>query len=121
MTQALGEPFDTGIASLDRLGLTAYRVAEAGAVHDPLGRSAPAGGGAGVAGAGSGGGNAATGAGKRSAGHAGALTRIPGVGARSATAIVMRALHWPDAFWAADPELQRAAGVTEYGGAAPNG
>jgi 3-methyladenine DNA glycosylase/8-oxoguanine DNA glycosylase len=24
---------------------------------------------------------------------------------------VMRALHWPDAFWAADPELQRAAGV----------
>jgi AraC family transcriptional regulator, regulatory protein of adaptative response / DNA-3-methyladenine glycosylase II len=41
-----------------------------------------------------------------------ALGRIPGVGARNATAIVMRALHWPDAFPAADPSLQRAAGVT---------
>jgi 3-methyladenine DNA glycosylase/8-oxoguanine DNA glycosylase len=41
-----------------------------------------------------------------------ALTRIPGVDARSATAIVMRTLHWPDAFWAADPELKRAVGVS---------
>jgi AraC family transcriptional regulator, regulatory protein of adaptative response / DNA-3-methyladenine glycosylase II len=39
------------------------------------------------------------------------LTRIPGLDARSATTIVMRALHWPDAFWAADPQLQRSACV----------
>ena len=32
---------------------------------------------------------------------------------RTATAIVMRALHWPDAFPASDPSLQRAAGVTD--------
>jgi AraC family transcriptional regulator of adaptative response / DNA-3-methyladenine glycosylase II len=41
-----------------------------------------------------------------------ALTEMPGVGARTATAIVMRALHWPDAFPSSDPVLQRAAQVS---------
>lgn len=39
-----------------------------------------------------------------------ALRSIPGIGDRLATAIVMRALGWPDAFPATDPALLRAAG-----------
>jgi AraC family transcriptional regulator of adaptative response / DNA-3-methyladenine glycosylase II len=42
----------------------------------------------------------------------GALAEISGVGERTATAIVMRALQWPDAFPASDASLQRAAGVS---------
>jgi AraC family transcriptional regulator, regulatory protein of adaptative response / DNA-3-methyladenine glycosylase II len=41
-----------------------------------------------------------------------ALTGIPGLGPRIAAEIVMRALHWPDAFPSTDVSLQRAAGVT---------
>jgi AraC family transcriptional regulator of adaptative response / DNA-3-methyladenine glycosylase II len=41
-----------------------------------------------------------------------ALMEIDGVGHRVATAIVMRALSWPDAFPASDRALQRAAGVS---------
>lgn len=41
-----------------------------------------------------------------------ALAGIPGIGQRTATAIVRRALDWPDAFPAADASLWRAAGVT---------
>jgi AraC family transcriptional regulator of adaptative response / DNA-3-methyladenine glycosylase II len=41
-----------------------------------------------------------------------ALTRVPGVGARTAETIIMRALHWPDAFSSTDASLQHAAGVT---------
>jgi AraC family transcriptional regulator of adaptative response / DNA-3-methyladenine glycosylase II len=40
------------------------------------------------------------------------LTRITGVGARTAATVVMRALHWPDAFSSTDISLQHAAGVT---------
>jgi AraC family transcriptional regulator, regulatory protein of adaptative response / DNA-3-methyladenine glycosylase II len=111
VTEELGEPFDTGMGWLDRLGLTPYRVAEAGrfmthlgvptrraealallaqAMADAVLRLEP---------------------GSEVPATLEALSRIPGVDARSAMAIVMRALHWPDAFWAADPELQRAAGV----------
>ena len=111
VTRELGEPFDTGIASLDRLGLTPYRAAEAGRFMMELGvpvRRAEAV--SSVAQA------IADGALRLEPGcevpaTLEALTRIPGVDERTATAIVMRALHWPDAFWAADPELQRAAGV----------
>jgi AraC family transcriptional regulator of adaptative response / DNA-3-methyladenine glycosylase II len=111
VTRELGEPFDTGIASLDRLGLTPYRAAEAGRFMMELGvpvRRAEAV--SSVAQA------MADGALRLEPGcevpaTLEALTRIPGVDERTATAIVMRALHWPDAFWAADPELQRAAGV----------
>ena len=41
-----------------------------------------------------------------------ALAETFGVGERTATAIVMRALQWPDAFPSSDVSLQRAAGVT---------
>ena len=41
-----------------------------------------------------------------------ALAEVSGVGERTATAIVMRALQWPDAFPSSDVLLQRAAGVT---------
>jgi AraC family transcriptional regulator, regulatory protein of adaptative response / DNA-3-methyladenine glycosylase II len=41
-----------------------------------------------------------------------ALAQVAGVGERTATAIVMRALQWPDAFLPSDVSLQRAAGVT---------
>ena len=41
-----------------------------------------------------------------------ALAEIPGVGERTATTIVMRALDWPDAFPATDRTLWRAAGVS---------
>ena len=41
-----------------------------------------------------------------------ALAEVSGVGERTATAIVMRALQWPDAFPSSDASLQRAAGVT---------
>jgi AraC family transcriptional regulator, regulatory protein of adaptative response / DNA-3-methyladenine glycosylase II len=111
VTEELGEPFDSGIESLDRLGLTPYRVAEASRVMTQLGvpaRRAEAL--ASLAQA------VVDGAlrlepGSEVPGTLEGLIRIPGVDARSATAIVMRALHWPDAFWASDHELQRAAGV----------
>src|SRR6185503_17410313 len=41
-----------------------------------------------------------------------ALEQTPGVNARTAAAIAMRALHWPDAFPSTDRSLQRAAGAT---------
>ncbi len=41
-----------------------------------------------------------------------ALADVAGVGERTAAAIVMRALQWPDAFSPSDVSLQRAAGVT---------
>ena len=112
VTEELSEPFDTGIASLDRLALTPYRVAEAASFITRLGapaRRAEA---------------LATVAQAMAEGTLQlepgadveltleALTRIPGVGAQSATAIVMRALHWPDAFSPTDSTLQRAAGVS---------
>lgn len=111
VTLELGEPLDTGIASLDRLALTPYRVAEAARFMIELGvpaRRAEAL--ASVAQA------VADGElrlepGREVPATLEALTRVSGVDERSATAIVMRALHWPDAFWAADPELQRGAGV----------
>lgn len=40
------------------------------------------------------------------------LTRIAGVATRTAATVVMRALHWPDAFSSTDTTLQHAAGVT---------
>ena len=111
LTEELGEPFDTGIPPLDRLPLTPYRVADAASFMARMGvpaRRAEAL--AGVAEA------VAEGELQLEPGAdlpstLEALIRIPGIGARSATAIVMRALHWPDAFSANDPALQRAAGV----------
>jgi AraC family transcriptional regulator of adaptative response / DNA-3-methyladenine glycosylase II len=39
-----------------------------------------------------------------------ALRSLDGITSQAATAIVTQALHWPDGFAAADPQLQRAAG-----------
>ena len=111
LTEELGEAFDTGIETLDRLALTPYRVAEAASFMVGMGvpaRRAEAL--AAVAEA------MAEGALQLEPGAdlpstLESLIRIPGVGARSAMTIVTRALHWPDAFSATDPALQRAAGV----------
>lgn len=111
---ALGERFDTGIPSLDRLPPDARRVAAAGeaglvALGVDARRAAalvrvarhvvdgslcleP--------------GGDATAVRRR-------LMQIDGVGDRLATTIVMRALRWPDAFPFTDPALRRAAGAAD--------
>jgi AraC family transcriptional regulator, regulatory protein of adaptative response / DNA-3-methyladenine glycosylase II len=113
VTRSLGEPLATGIRGLDTLAPTADRVAGAGApVLATLGvppRRA----------------EAITAVARAVADgrlrlEPGAdvpttldvLTRVPGVGARTAETIIMRALHWPDAFSSTDASLQHAAGVT---------
>ena len=120
VTQELGEPFDTGIESLDRLGLTPYRVAEAGRFMTHLGvpaRRAEA-----LASLARGGGRrrAATGTGKRSTSHAGSTDPDPGhrcpqyhgdpdARAPLARCVLGRGSRAPTRGWRA-----------EYGGAAPN-
>jgi AraC family transcriptional regulator of adaptative response / DNA-3-methyladenine glycosylase II len=112
LTQALGQPIETGITALNRLGVTAEQVASAGAAA-----------------------LAALGVPRAESAAMAAMARavaerkvqlepgaeVPatllgltdgcGVSERTAQAIVMRALHWPDAFPAAEPSLPRAAGV----------
>jgi AraC family transcriptional regulator of adaptative response / DNA-3-methyladenine glycosylase II len=113
VTNALGESFPTGLPALGRLGLTADRVADAGApslsmlgVPSRRGEAVAA-----VARAVSRG-TLCLEPGADVHSTMGALTEIPGLGARTAEAIVMRALHWPDAFPSTDASLQRAAGAT---------
>ena len=112
VTRSLGEPLATGIRGLDTLAPTADRVAGAGApflsaLGVPRRRAEAL---AAVAGA------VAEGKLRLEPGAdvqatLDALTRTAGIGARTAAAIVMRALHWPDAFSSTDSSLQRAAGV----------
>jgi AraC family transcriptional regulator of adaptative response / DNA-3-methyladenine glycosylase II len=113
VTYALGEPFDTEVAGLDRLALTADRVAAAGALFlSQLGvphRQAEALAALASAVAQS---SLRLEPGADVPSTLRALRQIPGVGARTAAAIAMRALHWPDAFPSTDRSLQRAAGVT---------
>jgi AraC family transcriptional regulator of adaptative response / DNA-3-methyladenine glycosylase II len=113
VTEALGETIPTGVPSLNRLGLTPDRTADASVTYlSSLGvprlraKALVA-----VAAA------LAEGQLRLEPGSnvpytLQALSDIPGVGARLATTIVMRALHWPDAFPSGDPVLQRAAGVS---------
>jgi AraC family transcriptional regulator of adaptative response / DNA-3-methyladenine glycosylase II len=112
LIETLGEPIETGIPGLNRLTPTAERVASAGATFLtglglPRQRSEAT---VSVA--------AAVAAGKLHLEPGAdvqktllALRQISGIGERSATTIVVRALHWPDAFDANDLSLQRAAGV----------
>jgi AraC family transcriptional regulator of adaptative response / DNA-3-methyladenine glycosylase II len=113
LSEVLGQPMETGIPTLNRLTPTADRVADAGAgfltalgiserrseaivsvaaavadgrLHLEPGSDVPT--------------------------TLRALKQISGIGERAATAIVVRALHWPDAFDANDLSLQRSAGVT---------
>jgi AraC family transcriptional regulator of adaptative response / DNA-3-methyladenine glycosylase II len=109
----LGEPIETGIPVLTRLGLTADRVATAGASFLARLGVPPRRGEAVIA-------LARAVADGRLRLEPGvdvgstlrALREITGCGARASMAVVMRALHWPDAFTATDASLQRAAGVT---------
>ncbi|HWZ28372.1 MAG TPA: AlkA N-terminal domain-containing protein [Gemmatimonadales bacterium] len=112
VVQDLGEPIDSGVPALDRLAPSADQVADAGApglqalgmsrrraetlsalaraVADGVLRLEP---------------------GRDVAPTRDALRSIPGVGEPLAAAILLRALHWPDAFAEGDPVLQRAAGA----------
>ena len=113
VTQALGEPLAAGVRGLDTLAPTADRIAGAGAAFlSTLGvppRRAVA-----LAAM------AREVADGRLRLEPGAdvpatldiLTRVPGVGAHAAAAIIRRALHWPDAFSSSAASLQHAAGVT---------
>ena len=111
VTRELGEPFDTGIALLDRLGLTPFRLADAVRFMTHLGVPARQAEGLASLAQAMVDGQLRLEPGCEVPATLEALSRIPGVDARTATGVVMRALHWPDAFWAADPQLQRAAGV----------
>jgi AraC family transcriptional regulator of adaptative response / DNA-3-methyladenine glycosylase II len=113
VAQALGEPIETGIASLSHLPPAASRVANAGsagleALGIPKGRATAA-----VA--------VARLVAERKlvlmpGSDPGAtrqlLAGIDGVGDQLATVIVMRALSWPDAFPISDPTLQGVTGAT---------
>ena len=113
VVMALGEPVETGMPGLTRQLPTARRVAEAGTEALARGgmtrRSA----------------ELLTGIARRMAdatlrlepGDDPAATRralmaIEGMSDRLATAIVMRALYWPDAFPTSDPGLLRATGLS---------
>lgn len=119
IVEDLGEPIETGIPALARLSPNAARVATAGAsrltelgvpqrradaivavarlIADGALRLDP---GADVV-----------------ATHT-ALREGAGIGDGAATLIVMRALHWPDAFPATDRALERVAGTANGGGTA---
>src|SRR5262245_4275589 len=113
LTGALGEPLETEVAGLDRLSLKADRVAAAGpAFLSDLGvphRQAEALATLGAAVAQS---KLRLEPGADVSSTLQALKQIQGIDARTAAAIAMRALHWPDAFPSTDPSLQRAAGVS---------
>jgi AraC family transcriptional regulator of adaptative response / DNA-3-methyladenine glycosylase II len=111
ITRSLGEPLATGARGLDTLAPTADRIAEAGTPFlSTLGLP------------------------RRRAEVLGAIARLvadgrlrlepgadlpttldimmkAGLGARAASTIVTRALHWPDAFSSTDVSLQHAAGA----------
>jgi AraC family transcriptional regulator of adaptative response / DNA-3-methyladenine glycosylase II len=112
VAEALGEPIDGGAPGLTRLSPSAETVAGAGApalmrlgVPERIAEAIVA-----VARAASAGGLRLE-PGADASSTLDALTEIPAIGERTATAIVMRALQWPDAFPAGDPALQRAAGA----------
>ena len=112
VVEDLGEPINSGVPALDRVAPSADRVADAGgarlealgmsrrraetlsalarAVADGVLRLEP---------------------GREVAPTREALRSIAGVGEPLAAAILLRALHWPDAFSEGDPVLQRAAGA----------
>lgn len=86
VTHALGEPLDTGIAALSRTPPGAARIVIAGTIRLEPGSDVAA--------------------------TCRALADVAGLSERMVTAIVVRALSWPDALAASDPALQRSAGAT---------
>jgi AraC family transcriptional regulator, regulatory protein of adaptative response / DNA-3-methyladenine glycosylase II len=100
------QEMDTGWPGLTHVGLTAARVAALGArglaalgVPGPRAEAL-------VAVARQAGGSLRLEPGAEPATTLGTLRGIPGIEPAAATAIVMRAMHWPDAFSPEDPELQ---------------
>jgi AraC family transcriptional regulator of adaptative response / DNA-3-methyladenine glycosylase II len=113
---ALGEPIETGIPSLTRLAPSAPRVAGAGiarleALGIPRRRAIAAIAVARLVADG----NMRLEPGTDIAAARKALAQIDGVGDQLATAIMMRALYWPDALSVTDRALQRAAQVSTPG------
>ena len=112
VSQALGDRFETGIATLDWLTPTAERIVAADVAQlEGLGvpsRRAEA---LVAVARGTLDGAIRLEPGAEVAATLRALTRIPGVARRTAAAIVVRALGWPDAFPVTDLPLQQAAGV----------
>jgi AraC family transcriptional regulator of adaptative response / DNA-3-methyladenine glycosylase II len=116
VVSALGEPIAIGIPQLTRLAPSAARVAEAGPsrlseLGVPRERAATI---TAVARA------VVDGSLKLAAGESvtaarRALGQIEGISGGLATALVLRAMHWPDAFPASDRALQRAAGASGSG------
>ena len=112
VVEALGEPVETGLHELTRVGPTPGRIAQAGlqaltglGVPRPRAEWIVR-----VARALAGGALRLQPGSDVVATHR-ALLAMDGVGERLATMVVMRALYWPDAFPTADPALQRAAGA----------
>ncbi|HJR63076.1 MAG TPA: AlkA N-terminal domain-containing protein [Gemmatimonadaceae bacterium] len=113
VVSALGEPIETGTPALSRLAPSAQRVAEAG-VASLVSLGVPvvqAEGIAAVARAIVSGSLRLQPGNDAEATHR-SLLEIPGIDDRIATTIVMRALHWPDAFPLSDRTLRQAAGAT---------
>lgn len=105
IVRALGEPLETGIAGLDRLAPTAASVAAAGwpglaSAGLPAGACDSL---VAIARAMAGGALRLEPGGDPETALR-ALVQVSGIDARTAAAIVMRALHWPDAF--ADPDAR---------------
>ena len=112
LVAAFGEPFDSDISGLTRLAPSPARLAEAGA-----GSLAALGVPAAAAEAITAIARACTQGllpmlpGSNPAAARRALMNASGIEQRLATTIIMRGLHWPDAFPAEDPTLQRAMGT----------
>ena len=113
VTESLGEPIETGIPVLNRLGLTPERVAQAG-VRFFTDSGVPAGAAEALVAVAS---RVTEGRLRLEPGAdvpatLRVLGDISGIRPRTAASIVMRALHWPDAFPSTDPLLRHAAGVS---------
>lgn len=113
IARTLGEPVDTQFPGLDRLAPDPARIAEAGAPYlVTLGVERSNADAIVAVARGLEDGTLRLGPGSDVVATRLALTEI-GVSHRLATMIVMRALHWPDAFPVSDRSLQRAAGLSD--------
>jgi AraC family transcriptional regulator of adaptative response / DNA-3-methyladenine glycosylase II len=109
----MGEPIETGVGALDRLPLTATRVAAAGAAGlRDLGVPARSADAVVAVARGVAEGRLRLEPSAEVPATLRALTELPGLGPRTAAAIVLRTLAWPDAFPTTDSALQNAARVT---------
>jgi len=109
----LGEPIETGVATLTRLAPTAARIADAGALHlSRLGVAPRLADAITAIAAAVVDGTLVLEPGSDVVTTCAALMDIGGIGKSLATAIAMRTLLWPDSFPVADRALERAAGAS---------